>query len=172
MFPLSHSFRQFDSFPTNRFVFFYILRPEPDRHSWDSQRHTRTEVPPSSPLLVQGESFAHSFLKVIGIRSRTFNGFVTGFVPLLIFFIFFFLFLALNRFSGLCAAIRLQTQLNLSTYQVFELEPDLGGTWWSNTYPGTVHNSFYEERIICSLREQREDPDLYFDLYSSLSFLN
>ncbi|KAG0048525.1 hypothetical protein BGZ83_006542 [Gryganskiella cystojenkinii] len=41
-------------------------------------------------------------------------------------------------FSGLCAAIRLQTQLNLSTFQVFELEPDLGGTWWSNTYPGAA----------------------------------
>ncbi|KAF9985046.1 hypothetical protein BGZ65_011890 [Modicella reniformis] len=41
-------------------------------------------------------------------------------------------------FSGLCAAIRLQTQLNLKTFQVFELEPDLGGTWWSNTYPGAA----------------------------------
>ncbi|KAF9085872.1 hypothetical protein BGX27_003314 [Mortierella sp. AM989] len=41
-------------------------------------------------------------------------------------------------FSGLCAAIRLQTQLNLTTFQVFELEPDLGGTWWSNTYPGAA----------------------------------
>ncbi|KAF9148062.1 hypothetical protein DFQ26_002510, partial [Actinomortierella ambigua] len=39
-------------------------------------------------------------------------------------------------FSGMCAAIRLQTQLNLHTYQVFELEADIGGTWWSNTYPG------------------------------------
>ncbi|KAF9431450.1 hypothetical protein BGZ76_000287 [Entomortierella beljakovae] len=43
-----------------------------------------------------------------------------------------------SGFSGLCAAIRLQTQLNLTTYQVFELEPDLGGTWWSNTYPGAA----------------------------------
>ncbi|KAF9582021.1 hypothetical protein BGW38_000767 [Lunasporangiospora selenospora] len=41
-------------------------------------------------------------------------------------------------FSGLCAAIRLKTQLNISTYQVFELEPDVGGTWWSNTYPGAA----------------------------------
>ncbi|KAG0299717.1 hypothetical protein BGZ98_009818 [Dissophora globulifera] len=41
-------------------------------------------------------------------------------------------------FSGLCAAIRLQTQLNLKTFEVFELEPDLGGTWWSNTYPGAA----------------------------------
>ncbi|KAI8601628.1 putative flavin-binding monooxygenase-like protein [Dissophora ornata] len=39
-------------------------------------------------------------------------------------------------FSGLCAAIRLQTQLDLYSYHVFELEPDIGGTWWSNTYPG------------------------------------
>ncbi|KAG0366569.1 pyridine nucleotide-disulfide oxidoreductase [Gamsiella multidivaricata] len=39
-------------------------------------------------------------------------------------------------FSGLCAAIRLQTQLDISSYRVFELEPDIGGTWWSNTYPG------------------------------------
>ncbi|KAF9947296.1 hypothetical protein BGZ70_002752 [Mortierella alpina] len=38
--------------------------------------------------------------------------------------------------SGLCAAIRLQTQLNLKTYTIFELEPELGGTWWVNTYPG------------------------------------
>ncbi|KAG0275229.1 hypothetical protein BGZ97_010345, partial [Linnemannia gamsii] len=36
----------------------------------------------------------------------------------------------------MCAAIRLQTQLNLKTYTMFELEPELGGTWWSNTYPG------------------------------------
>ncbi|KAG0352177.1 putative flavin-binding monooxygenase [Gamsiella multidivaricata] len=41
-------------------------------------------------------------------------------------------------FSGLCAAIRIQTQLDLKTFQVFELEPDLGGTWWSNTYPGAA----------------------------------
>ncbi|KAF9365223.1 hypothetical protein BGX34_010867 [Mortierella sp. NVP85] len=41
-------------------------------------------------------------------------------------------------FSGLCAAIRLQTQLDLKTFHVFELEPDLGGTWWSNTYPGAA----------------------------------
>ncbi|KAF9279466.1 hypothetical protein BGZ68_007903 [Mortierella alpina] len=41
-------------------------------------------------------------------------------------------------FSGICAAIRLQTQLNLQTFDVFELEPDLGGTWWANTYPGAA----------------------------------
>ncbi|KAK3813301.1 MAG: putative flavin-binding monooxygenase-like protein [Benniella sp.] len=39
-------------------------------------------------------------------------------------------------FSGLCAGIRLQTQLNLHSYRIFELEPDIGGTWWANTYPG------------------------------------
>ncbi|KAF9183376.1 hypothetical protein BGZ50_004263 [Haplosporangium sp. Z 11] len=39
-------------------------------------------------------------------------------------------------FSGLCAAIRLQTQLGINTYTIFELLPDIGGTWWSNTYPG------------------------------------
>ncbi|KAF9085282.1 hypothetical protein BGX29_009739 [Mortierella sp. GBA35] len=39
-------------------------------------------------------------------------------------------------FSGMCAAIRLQTQLDIKTYTIFELEPELGGTWWSNTYPG------------------------------------
>ncbi|KAF9273116.1 putative flavoprotein [Linnemannia elongata] len=41
-----------------------------------------------------------------------------------------------SGFSGMCAAIRLETQLNLKTYTIFELEPELGGTWWSNTYPG------------------------------------
>ncbi|KAF9128493.1 hypothetical protein BGX30_014303 [Mortierella sp. GBA39] len=41
-----------------------------------------------------------------------------------------------SGFSGICAAIRIQTQLNISTFTIFELEPDIGGTWWSNTYPG------------------------------------
>ncbi|KAF9585250.1 hypothetical protein BGW38_003211 [Lunasporangiospora selenospora] len=38
--------------------------------------------------------------------------------------------------SGICAAIQLQRQLKLTTYAVFELEADIGGTWRSNTYPG------------------------------------
>ncbi|KAF8978863.1 hypothetical protein BGZ46_006069 [Entomortierella lignicola] len=41
-------------------------------------------------------------------------------------------------FSGICAAIRLKTQLNLDSYRIFELEPEIGGTWWSNTYPGAA----------------------------------
>ncbi|KAF9332838.1 hypothetical protein BGZ91_011540 [Linnemannia elongata] len=38
--------------------------------------------------------------------------------------------------SGLCAAIQLQRQLQLTTYTVYELEAEIGGTWHSNTYPG------------------------------------
>ncbi|KAG0368481.1 hypothetical protein BC939DRAFT_435057 [Gamsiella multidivaricata] len=38
--------------------------------------------------------------------------------------------------SGLCAAIQLQRQLQLTTYTVFELESDIGGTWLNNSYPG------------------------------------
>ncbi|KAG0345253.1 hypothetical protein BG004_003849 [Podila humilis] len=38
--------------------------------------------------------------------------------------------------SGLCAAIQLQRQLQLTTYTIFELEADVGGTWHNNTYPG------------------------------------
>ncbi|KAF9936719.1 hypothetical protein BGZ65_002098 [Modicella reniformis] len=38
--------------------------------------------------------------------------------------------------SGICAAIQLQRQLQLTTYKVFELEADVGGTWFRNTYPG------------------------------------
>ncbi|KAF9931158.1 hypothetical protein FBU30_010694 [Linnemannia zychae] len=53
-----------------------------------------------------------------------------------------------SGFSGLCAAIRLQTQLQISTYTIFELESDVGGTWLSNTYPGCAcdvmaHNYAY-----------------------------
>ncbi|KAF8945034.1 hypothetical protein BGZ47_003334 [Haplosporangium gracile] len=39
-------------------------------------------------------------------------------------------------FSGMCATICLQTQLSLKTYTIFELEPEVGGTRWSNIYPG------------------------------------
>ncbi|KAF9917412.1 hypothetical protein BX616_001081 [Lobosporangium transversale] len=38
--------------------------------------------------------------------------------------------------SGICAAIQLQRKLQLTTYRVFELESDIGGTWLNNTYPG------------------------------------
>ncbi|KAG0273143.1 hypothetical protein BGZ95_011040 [Linnemannia exigua] len=38
--------------------------------------------------------------------------------------------------SGLCAAIQLQRQLQLTTYTVYELEAEIGGTWYSNSYPG------------------------------------
>ncbi|KAG0054477.1 hypothetical protein BGZ83_011164 [Gryganskiella cystojenkinii] len=38
--------------------------------------------------------------------------------------------------SGLCAAIQLQRQLSLTSYRVFEMEADIGGTWHNNTYPG------------------------------------
>ncbi|KAF9105902.1 hypothetical protein BGX29_011114 [Mortierella sp. GBA35] len=38
--------------------------------------------------------------------------------------------------SGLCAAIQLQRQLQMSTYTVYELEAEIGGSWFSNTYPG------------------------------------
>ncbi|KAF9170102.1 hypothetical protein BGX21_004665, partial [Mortierella sp. AD011] len=38
--------------------------------------------------------------------------------------------------SGLCAAIQLQRELQLTTYTMFELQSDLGGTWLTSTYPG------------------------------------
>ncbi|KAF9417652.1 hypothetical protein BGZ94_009913 [Podila epigama] len=38
--------------------------------------------------------------------------------------------------SGICAAIQLQRQLQLTTYTIFELESNIGGTWANNIYPG------------------------------------
>ncbi|KAF9419068.1 hypothetical protein BGZ76_004300 [Entomortierella beljakovae] len=38
-------------------------------------------------------------------------------------------------FAGLLTAIQLQRKLNLTSYTVFELQPDLGGTWLTSTYP-------------------------------------
>jgi len=39
-------------------------------------------------------------------------------------------------FSGLCAAIKLKEELGLKTFTLFESLKDVGGTWFSNTYPG------------------------------------
>ncbi|KAG4073235.1 hypothetical protein HA402_008581 [Bradysia odoriphaga] len=39
-------------------------------------------------------------------------------------------------FSGLCAAIKLKTELGLKTFIIYEGNDDVGGTWYSNTYPG------------------------------------
>lgn len=41
-------------------------------------------------------------------------------------------------FSGLCAAIQLKKQLGLNTFTIFESNADVGGTWFSNTYPGAA----------------------------------
>lgn len=44
--------------------------------------------------------------------------------------------LSFGRLAGICAAIQLQRELQLTTYTLYELEADVGGTWLSNTYPG------------------------------------
>ncbi|KAG4072860.1 hypothetical protein HA402_002603 [Bradysia odoriphaga] len=38
--------------------------------------------------------------------------------------------------SGLCAAVQLQKKLAITSFTIFEKNPDVGGTWLSNTYPG------------------------------------
>ncbi|KAI8147577.1 hypothetical protein BJV82DRAFT_710071 [Fennellomyces sp. T-0311] len=38
-------------------------------------------------------------------------------------------------FSGICAAIKLKTELNIDS-QLFEKSKDVGGAWQANTYPG------------------------------------
>lgn len=42
----------------------------------------------------------------------------------------------MSRFSGLCAAIKLKTELGLTTFVIYEGNDEVGGTWYSNTYPG------------------------------------
>ncbi|KAI1303542.1 hypothetical protein EDD11_005318 [Mortierella claussenii] len=88
-------------------------------------------------------------------------------------------------FSGLCAAIRLKTQLNLESYTIFELEPDIGGTWWSNTYPGCAcdvkaHNYAYSfEPNYNWSRAYAPQPEIWeylrntarkYDLYKKIKF--
>lgn len=38
--------------------------------------------------------------------------------------------------SGLCAAIKLKTQLNYDNFIILERQKEVGGTWYTNTYPG------------------------------------
>ncbi|KAF9164783.1 hypothetical protein DFQ26_001017 [Actinomortierella ambigua] len=38
--------------------------------------------------------------------------------------------------SGLCVAIQLQRLLHITSYTIFELDTEIGGTWSANTYPG------------------------------------
>ncbi|KAG0214763.1 hypothetical protein BGX28_001398 [Mortierella sp. GBA30] len=39
-------------------------------------------------------------------------------------------------YSGLCVGIQLQRLLQLTSYKIFEVECDIGGTWLQNSYPG------------------------------------
>jgi cation diffusion facilitator CzcD-associated flavoprotein CzcO len=41
-----------------------------------------------------------------------------------------------NRFSGICTAIKLKTELDISTFMIFDENEDFGGTWLVNKYPG------------------------------------
>lgn len=40
--------------------------------------------------------------------------------------------------SGICAAIQLQNKLGITSYTIFEKNADVGGTWFSNVYPGKL----------------------------------
>jgi len=40
------------------------------------------------------------------------------------------------RFSGIIGTIRLQKSLSLHNVEIFEMNKDVGGTWFSNEYPG------------------------------------
>jgi cation diffusion facilitator CzcD-associated flavoprotein CzcO len=35
------------------------------------------------------------------------------------------------------SAIKLENQFNLDNMEIFEMNKELGGTWWSNSYPGS-----------------------------------
>ena len=38
--------------------------------------------------------------------------------------------------SGLCMAIKLKHELQFDNFVIYEMQSDLGGTWFANTYPG------------------------------------
>jgi len=38
--------------------------------------------------------------------------------------------------SGICMGIQLKEQLGLTSFKIYDLESDIGGTWFSNIYPG------------------------------------
>ena len=39
--------------------------------------------------------------------------------------------------SGICMAIKLK-KAGITSYTIFEKSPELGGTWFDNTYPGAA----------------------------------
>ena len=38
--------------------------------------------------------------------------------------------------SGLCMGAQLKKQLNFDDFVIYERHGDIGGTWYTNTYPG------------------------------------
>lgn len=44
--------------------------------------------------------------------------------------------LTLFRISGICAGIKLKTELNIQSFVLLEKNHDIGGVWLTNTYPG------------------------------------
>lgn len=45
-------------------------------------------------------------------------------------------FYFLSRFSGICAGIKLQTELDIHDFIIFDENHDVGGTWLTHVYPG------------------------------------
>jgi len=91
----------------------------------------------------------------------------------------------ISRISGLCAAIQLQRQLNLTSYQIFEMEADIGGTWYNNTYPGCAcdnlshlyHYSFapnceWTKRYVSQeeIHEYLRSTARTYNIYDKISF--
>ncbi|KAI8865911.1 FAD/NAD(P)-binding domain-containing protein, partial [Ramicandelaber brevisporus] len=88
-------------------------------------------------------------------------------------------------FSGVCAAVQLKEQLGITDFVVFELLPDLGGTWLANSYPGAAcdvpsHMYSYSFNLNPDWSEkyssQREifqyikDTAAKFDVYKNIRF--
>lgn len=44
--------------------------------------------------------------------------------------------ICLFRFSGICAGIRIKTELGLENFTIFEENEEFGGTWLLHKYPG------------------------------------
>jgi len=46
--------------------------------------------------------------------------------------------IVLHRFSGICAATKLQQESDFQDITIFDKNSDFGGTWLSHTYTGSA----------------------------------
>lgn len=58
--------------------------------------------------------------------------------------------------SGIAMGCQLKQQLKFDQFRIFERRSGIGGTWWSNRYPGVACDMYVSLQVECAMQPERD----------------